>query len=70
MNVMAAIAYLKCLCFENVSQVSAKTEFYCKCLYNAENINGQAREVPRGKAFRYTFVVGTNKEGQAHVKVM
>lgn len=23
-----------------------------------------------GKAFRYTFVVGTSKEGQAHVKVM
>lgn len=23
-----------------------------------------------GKALRYTFVVGTSKEGQAHVKVM
>lgn len=50
MKVMAAIEYLKCLCFENVSQVSAKTEFYCKCLCDAENTNVQARELPGGKS--------------------
>lgn len=49
-SVSLCFIFCLCLCFENVSQVSTKTEFYCKCLRNAENINGQARELPGGKS--------------------